>query len=69
MKKLKSIFKVIQEINKAGVGILLVEQNVKAALSLSRRAYIIENGRSVGSGESKSLMDDKRVKEAYLGTS
>ena len=65
----KSIFKVIQEINNAGVGVLLVEQNVKAALSLSKRAYIIENGRTVGTGESKDLLDDKRVKEAYLGTS
>ena len=64
----KSIFKVIQEINKAGVSILLVEQNVKAARSLSSRAYIIENGRNVGNGESESLLDDKRVKEAYLGT-
>ncbi|MFC1890953.1 ABC transporter ATP-binding protein [Thermodesulfobacteriota bacterium] len=65
----KSIFNVLQEINKAGVSILLVEQNVKAALGLSKRAHIIENGRAVGCGDSKDLLNDKRVKEAYLGTS
>ncbi len=63
----KSIFKTIKQINQTGVGILLVEQNVKAALNLSQRAYIIENGRIVGQGESKNLLNDEKVKEAYLG--
>jgi branched-chain amino acid transport system ATP-binding protein len=63
----KNIFKAIKQINQTGVGILLVEQNVKAALDLSQRAYIIENGRIVGQGESKNLLNDEKVKEAYLG--
>ena len=64
----KSIFKVIKQINVSGVSVLLVEQNVRAALGLAQRAYIIENGRVVGEGEAKSLLDDERIKEAYLGT-
>ena len=63
----KNIFKAIKQINQTGVGILLVEQNVKAALGLSQRAYIIENGRIVGQGQSKNLLNDEKVKEAYLG--
>ncbi len=64
----KQIFNILQQINKTGVGILLVEQNVKAALGLARRAYIIENGRVVGQGDAKALLDDEKVKDAYLGT-
>ncbi|MFH1490378.1 MAG: ABC transporter ATP-binding protein [Pseudomonadota bacterium] len=64
----KNIFKAIQQINQSGVGVLLVEQNVKAALGLSKRAYIIENGRITGQGESKNLLNDEKVREAYLGT-
>ena len=64
----KSIFEVIKQINVSGVSVLLVEQNVRAALGLAQRAYIIENGRVVGEGEAKSLLDDERIKEAYLGT-
>jgi len=65
----KNIFKVIQQINQAGVSVLLVEQNVKAALALSKRAYIIENGHVTAEGASQSLLNDNRVKDAYLGTS
>jgi branched-chain amino acid transport system ATP-binding protein len=64
----KNIFEAIHQVNESGVGVLLVEQNVKAALGLSKRAYIIENGRIVGQGESKDLLNDENVKEAYLGT-
>lgn len=64
----KSIFEVIKQINKSGVGILLVEQNVRAALGLAQRAYIIENGRVSGHGDAKSLLDDEKVRDAYLGT-
>ena len=64
----KNIFKVIQQINQAGVSVLLVEQNVKAALALSKRAYIIENGHVTGGADSQSLLNDNRVKDAYLGT-
>ena len=63
----KNIFEVIKQINESGVGILLVEQNVRAALNLAKRAYIIENGRVTGEGEAKSLLDDEKVREAYLG--
>jgi branched-chain amino acid transport system ATP-binding protein len=64
----KNIFNVIQQINQAGVSVLLVEQNVKAALALSKRAYIIENGHVTGEGASQSLLKDNRIKDAYLGT-
>lgn len=64
----KSIFEVIKQIKTSGVSLLLVEQNVRAALGLAKRAYIIENGRVAGHGEARSLLDDERVKGAYLGT-
>jgi len=64
----KNIFKAIHQINASGVGVLLVEQNVKAALGLSKRAYVIENGRITGHGESTDLLNDAKVKEAFLGT-
>ena len=63
----KNIFEVIRQINESGVGILLVEQNVRAALNLAKRAYIIENGRVTGEDEAKRLLDDEKVREAYLG--
>jgi branched-chain amino acid transport system ATP-binding protein len=64
----KAIFGVIQQINKSGVSIFLVEQNVRAALGLSKRAYIIENGRITRHGDAQSLLDDESIKAAYLGT-
>ena len=64
----KSIFKILRQINQSGVSILLVEQNVRAALDLAQRAYIIENGRVAGHDEAGRLLDDDRVKAAYLGT-
>jgi branched-chain amino acid transport system ATP-binding protein len=64
----KSIFKVIRQINDSGVSVLLVEQNVRAALKLTKRAYIIENGQVAGHGEAKRLLDDEKVRNAYLGT-
>jgi branched-chain amino acid transport system ATP-binding protein len=64
----KNIFNIIKQINQAGVSVLLVEQNVKAALGLSQRAYIIENGQVTGEGASQSLLTDQKVKDAYLGT-
>lgn len=63
----EEIFRVINEINQAGVTIVLVEQNVRVALGLAKRAYIIESGRIVGCGDARNLMDDEQVKEAYLG--
>ena len=52
---------------RAGVTILLVEQNVTAALAIADRAYVIETGRIVLSGASADLASDPRVREAYLG--
>ncbi|TEU15385.1 MAG: ABC transporter ATP-binding protein [Anaerolineales bacterium] len=61
------IFEVIQEINGQGVTILLVEQNVRAALELAHRAYVIENGRIVGQGTGEDLLSFESVRSAYLG--
>jgi len=50
-----------------GTSLLLVEQDVDAALGIAGRGYVLENGRVVSSGESRQLLDDPRVREAYLG--
>lgn len=60
------IFDIIQEINKAGTTVLLVEQNAKKALSIADRAYVLETGSIVLSGDAKELMNDDSVKKAYL---
>ncbi len=60
------IFDIIQEINKDGVTVLLVEQNAKKALSISDKAYVLETGNIVLSGDAKELMNNERVKKAYL---
>jgi branched-chain amino acid transport system ATP-binding protein len=62
-----SIFTAIDEINKEGTTILLVEQNANAALKHSHRAYVLETGTIVMDGPSAELAADRRVKEAYLG--
>ena len=62
-----TIFQAIDEINKAGTTILLVEQNANAALKHSNRAYVLETGTIVMEGKSADLAADPRVKEAYLG--
>jgi branched-chain amino acid transport system ATP-binding protein len=61
------IFDMITEINKQGVTILLVEQNIRAALDLADRAYVIENGRVVGEGVKDDLMFFESVRDACLG--
>jgi len=63
----ESIFQLVQEINKQGVTILLVEQNVVAAFELSMRSYVLENGRIVGQGTGEDLLSFETVREAYLG--
>lgn len=60
------IFDIIQEVNKDGVTVLLVEQNAKKALSIAHRAYVLETGSIVLSGDAKKLMNDDSVKKAYL---
>ena len=61
------IFEVIAEIAARGVTILLVEQNARLALELADRGYVMESGTIALSGSAKALLDDPRVKEAYLG--
>jgi branched-chain amino acid transport system ATP-binding protein len=60
------MFEMIGQINQQGVTILLVEQNVRAALELARRAYVIENGRIVGQGAGDALLSFESVRSAYL---
>lgn len=61
------IFEVIRQISAEGVTILLVEQNVRLTLEVARHAYVIESGRIVQYDQAASLLQDERVKEAYLG--
>ena len=61
------IFSIIQQLNKAGTTILLVEQNAYKALSIASRAYILETGLITKSGNAKDLIKDNSVKAAYLG--
>jgi branched-chain amino acid transport system ATP-binding protein len=64
----EDIFNVIRRINRdEGVTILIVEQNVRLTLETADYAYILENGVIVGDGESKDLLQDERIQEAYLG--
>ena len=62
-----AIFEMVKGINQQGVTILLVEQNVRAALELANRAYVIENGRIVGEGSGEALLSFESVRSAYLG--
>ncbi len=61
------IFRTIEEINREGVTILLVEQNARAALNLSHRGYVLENGSISLHGPSGDLLNDDKVRHAYLG--
>ncbi|BDG37321.1 MULTISPECIES: ABC transporter ATP-binding protein [Anoxybacillaceae] len=63
----KTIFRIIEEINSFGTTILLVEQNAHMALSVADRAYVIESGRVVLSGTAQELNASEQVKKAYLG--
>ena len=64
----KIIYEVIGQINHSGVTILLIEQNVRMALELANRAYVVENGRIVKQGDSRNMLNDQHIREAYLGT-
>ena len=64
---IESLYKTILEINRKGITVLLVEQNVHRSLEVADRAYIIERGRIVLSGTSKALKQDEHVKQAYFG--
>ncbi len=61
------IFRVVEEVHKQGVTVLLVEQNVFKTLTIADRAYVLENGQIVHSGTGKDLLNDEHVKKAYLG--
>ena len=63
----REIFKIIQDINRAGKTILLVEQNANMSLSIAHCGYVLETGRIVLSGTGEGLTGNPRVKEAYLG--
>lgn len=64
---IKEIFSIIEDINKAGTTILLVEQNANMALSIANRAYVLETGRITLSGDAKELAASEDVRKAYLG--
>ncbi|WP_028392036.1 ABC transporter ATP-binding protein [Bacillus cihuensis] len=63
----KTIFRIIEEINVTGTTVLLVEQNANLALSIADRAYVVETGRIVLSGNAEELTSSEKVKMAYLG--
>ena len=63
----EEIFRIIEEINKEGTSILLVEQNASMALSIANRAYVLETGRIVLSGPANEVANNPQVKAAYLG--
>ncbi len=64
----QGIFDIIQRINEAGTTVLLIEQNANMALHVAHRAYVIENGRISMEGTGKELLEDEKVKAAYLGS-
>ena len=64
---IREIFSIIQDINKTGTTILLVEQNANMALSIANRAYVLETGRITLSGDAKELAASEDVRKAYLG--
>ncbi|MFR5361709.1 MAG: ABC transporter ATP-binding protein [Butyricicoccus sp.] len=61
------IFKIIEEVSKAGTTVLLVEQNAKKALSIADRGYVLETGKIVKTGKAADLLNDDAIKKAYLG--
>jgi branched-chain amino acid transport system ATP-binding protein len=61
------VFDIIQEINRQGVTILVVEQNASVALSIAHRGYVLQNGRIVLNGKAKDLLEAEDVRRAYLG--
>jgi branched-chain amino acid transport system ATP-binding protein len=63
----QELLRTIRAIAERGLTVVLVEQNVAASLKLASRAYVLENGRIVGSGSGEALLNDERVRQAYLG--
>ena len=63
----EEMFKIIEDINREGTSVLLVEQNVGAALEVAHRGYVLETGKIVFSGNQQELMSSDLVRRAYLG--
>jgi branched-chain amino acid transport system ATP-binding protein len=63
----REIMQTIKDINQTGTTILLVEQNARQALKIAHRGYVLETGTLTLAGNAKELMDDPKVKAAYLG--
>jgi branched-chain amino acid transport system ATP-binding protein len=63
----EKIFEVVRAIAAEGVTILLIEQNARLALEISQRAYVMESGQIILDGPSSALLDDPKVRAAYLG--
>ena len=63
----QEVFGIVERLNADGTPIILVEQNVAVSLKMATRAYVLENGRIVLSGRGEELLQDDRVREAYLG--
>jgi len=63
----QALFKTIRALNAGGLTVILVEQNVVASLKLANRAYVLENGRIAMTGTGAELLNDDRVRQAYLG--
>jgi branched-chain amino acid transport system ATP-binding protein len=63
------VFRIIQEINRRGITVLLVEQNAQAALSIAHYGYVLENGGLVLQGKGEELLSHPHLKQAYLGGS
>ena len=61
------IIDIIRAVSESGTTVLLVEQNAKKALSIADRAYVLETGKIVLSGDAKELLEDDSIKKAYLG--
>jgi branched-chain amino acid transport system ATP-binding protein len=63
----QQLLETVHRLNRSGLTVMLVEQNVAASLKISQRAYVLENGRIVISGAGSELLNDERVRRAYLG--
>jgi len=61
------IFEVLKDINRRGTSLLLVEQNAAVALNIAHHGYVLETGEIALSGEARQLLNEERIKQAYLG--
>ena len=66
-KLVKEVFEFVKEINRTGISVIIVEQNVHETLSLADRAYVIQDGKTTIKGTGKELIDNEDVKKAYMG--